>query len=70
MVKRTYEVYTIFNHGTPHSFQPFKPVIDQYTNTERTLLAIHVDKVIEANDPLVYIVDNNQYVLNIDGPLP
>ena len=68
MVKRSFEVYTIFNYGTPHAFQPNKKVIDQYTNTERTLLAVHTDKVLEANDPLIYIVDNNGIIMNINGP--
>lgn len=49
--------YTIYNRGTPHSFHPAKRVIDKYTNTERTLLDIHSDKVREENHPLVYIVD-------------
>lgn len=58
--KRTHiGMYTIFNHGTPHAFNPNKKVIDQFLNTERTLLDIHTDKVNEAKDPLVYIIDDN-----------
>ena len=49
--------YTIFNRGTPHAFHPAKKVIDKYTNTERTLLDIHMDKVREENHPLVFIID-------------
>lgn len=49
--------YTIFNRGTAHSFHPAKKVIDKYTNTERTLLDIHMDKVREEKHPLVYIID-------------
>jgi hypothetical protein len=51
--------YTIFNYGTPHSFNPTKKVIDSSTNKERTLLSVHLEKVREANNPrLVYILDN------------
>lgn len=70
MVKRSFDVYHISNYGTLHAFNPHKKIIDQYTNTERTLLAVHVDKVLEANDPeLVFIVDADGYRLNIAGPL-
>ena len=70
MVKRSFEIYTIVNHGTPHAFPPYKKVIDQYTNTERTLLAVHVDKVLEANDPKrVYILNEFGKQLEFTGPL-
>jgi hypothetical protein len=62
--RKSIENFTIFNHGTAHSFNPSKKVIDQYTNKERTLLAIHMDKVVEANDTLVYILDNHGEELN------
>ena len=52
------EIYTIFNFGTPHSFNPQKRVIDYFTNKESTLLAVHQQKVREANHPLVFIVNN------------
>jgi hypothetical protein len=56
-VRKVY--YTIFNFGTPHSFNPDKKVYDWRTNTERTLLDIHVEKVVEANNrKLVYILDH------------
>lgn len=61
--KSSFEIYTIFNFGTPHAFNPTKRVIDHSTNKERTLLSIHLDKVREANHPLVYIVDNHGDVL-------
>lgn len=69
MAKRSFEIFTIVNYGTNHAFQPRKKVIDQYTNTERTLLDIHTDKVLEANDPLVYIQDNEGKRFKIERTL-
>ena len=68
--RKSFEIYTIVNSGTHAAFPPNKKVIDQYTNTERTLLAIHVDKVLEVNDPAVcFIVDSDGYRMEFEGPL-
>lgn len=56
-------MYTIFNYGTPHTFNPHKKIHDPYSNKETTLLKIHLEKVKEANDSLVYILDENGYEL-------
>jgi hypothetical protein len=57
--KPHHELYTIFNLGTPHAFNPHKKVIDQFTNKERTLLSIHLEKVRESRSKTVYILDNH-----------
>lgn len=59
MRKSAYGMFTIFNRGTAHAFNPTKKVIDQYTNKETTLLEIHTNKVKEENHKQVYIIDNN-----------
>lgn len=56
--------FTIFNYGTPHAFNPNKKIHDPWSNKETTLLNIHLAKVKEANDPLVYILDDSGYKLN------
>ncbi len=62
-VRKVY--YTIFNFGTTLSFNPDKKVYDWRTNTERTLLEIHMDKVVEANNrKLVYILDHEGVVVD------
>lgn len=55
--------YTIFNYGTPHSFNPLKKVINPYTNKEGVLLDVHKEKVKEAKDPLVFIVDETGQIV-------
>lgn len=62
-VRKVY--YTIFNFGTAHSFNPDKKVYDWSTNAERTLLDIHMDKVLEANNrKMVYIFDHEGTVVD------
>lgn len=53
------EYFTIFNRGTPHSFNPNKRTIDHRTNKEKTLLEIHQEYVRDARNSLVFIVDNH-----------
>jgi hypothetical protein len=63
-VRKVY--YTIFNYGTPHAFNPDKKVYDWATNTERTLLELHMDKVVQANNrKLVYILDNEGETVDV-----
>lgn len=56
--------YTFFSDGTPHSFNPNKPVYVAGSKERRTQLDLHKELVKFRQSPTVFILDNKGKVVD------